>query len=81
MNIVLFLNAIFGNMSREVYFITGQPDCSGKWVDSVGTSVDKREWKESAFSWSFRTKSVQALTPTPENSGHKQRHYWFANFI
>lgn len=64
--ILLFLNAIFGKLYRKISFITGDPGSTGKWVDSVGISVDKKEWKGSASLWSWDKKLLGTGTISRE---------------
>ena len=51
----------------------------GQILHSVGTNTINRKWKR-VPSLGIRTKSVWAVTATPENSEQKH-HYCFANFI
>lgn len=77
---LIFKCYLFGKMYRKICFIMGDPDSTGKWVDTVGTNTINRKWKR-VPSLGVRTKSVWAVPATPENSEQKQHHYCFANFI
>lgn len=57
----------FGKIYRKICFIAGDPDSTRKWVGHVGTNTIYRRWKR-VPSLGVRTKSVWAVTATPENS-------------